>query len=352
MTEPALSPLLNAYDTLIFDLDGVLTSEQMYWNTAALTIYEMLFSAHYFGSQPLSAKELTKTVSAIRNDVFCRDQTIVTAKNLGINSNWDLAYVVLGMKLILGENASFRDVLHELSGFSGDVFSLFRNIAGRLSARYGKDLSYFERSGPFWQDKVVICFQEWFLGDEYYKQSTGRSPHLPGKPGFMMSEEPVVDKQKLRTLFDLFRTGKKRLCVGTGRPRLESESVLKEWGLFSYFSDDGFITFDDVETAQETLANEGIRCALPKPHPFMFIKACFGERITLEQILAGDYSTEIAGRTLVVGDAGADLYAAKAAGFDFAAVLTGVQGEKARAFFEKEKADYILDSVLDFMREN
>ena len=52
--------------------------------------------------------------------------------------------------------------------------------------------------------------------------------------------------------------------------------------------------------------------------------------------------------TLIVGDAGADILAAKAMGADFCAVLTGVQGERARPYFEKLNAEYILNSVLEF----
>lgn len=67
--------------------------------------------------------------------------------------------------------------------------------------------------------------------------------------------------------------------------------------------------------------------------------------------LSGDFDKSRLGRTLAVGDAGTDLMSAKAAGIDFAAVLTGVSGEKERSFFEENGADYISDSILDMAEE-
>ena len=52
-----------------------------------------------------------------------------------------------------------------------------------------------------------------------------------------------------------------------------------------------------------------------------------------------------------MGDAGADILAAQAMGADFCAVLTGIQGKKAKGYFEDMKADYILDSIADFCED-
>ncbi|MBQ3225742.1 MAG: HAD family hydrolase [Clostridia bacterium] len=352
MSQLKLSAFLDAYDTIIFDLDGVITSEEMYWNAAALTVYEILNGKHYYGEQTLTAEQMMQAISDIRKEVFCDRKTITALKNIGVNSNWDLAYLVVGMKLSLGENASFCDVLDYFTSFSKDTFTLYQTVAEKLASHLQGDFSHFERLGSFWQDEVVSCFQEWFLGDEYFKKEYGFTPRLSGKSGLMYREEPLVNKEALQILFDLLKASNKRICVGTGRPRLECASVLAEGGIYSCFASDGFVTYDDVTVAQDELFRKGFHINLPKPHPFMFVKACFGHEITTQQIVDGVYDKKISARTLVIGDAGADLYAAKAAGFHFAAVLTGVQGEKARTFFEAEKADYILDSVLDLMREN
>ena len=37
---------------LIFDLDGVITSEEAYWDAAGLTLHELLYSPRYWGLYP------------------------------------------------------------------------------------------------------------------------------------------------------------------------------------------------------------------------------------------------------------------------------------------------------------
>ena len=36
-------------DLIIFDLDGVITSEEAYWDAAGLTLHELLYSPRYWG---------------------------------------------------------------------------------------------------------------------------------------------------------------------------------------------------------------------------------------------------------------------------------------------------------------
>lgn len=83
----------------------------------------------------------------------------------------------------------------------------------------------------------------------------------------------------------------------------------------------------------------------------MFTLGSVGKSIGYKVALSGDFDKSRLGRTLAVGDAGTDLMSAKAAGIDFAAVLTGVSGEKERSFFEENGADYISDSILDMAEE-
>ena len=74
-----------------------------------------------------------------------------------------------------------------------------------------------------------------------------------------------------------------------------------------------------------------------------------GEEYPDKLIADGDYDKSQISRTLVVGDAGADILAAKAMGADFCAVLTGVSGTAARDYFEELNSEYILNSLADFL---
>ena len=83
----------------------------------------------------------------------------------------------------------------------------------------------------------------------------------------------------------------------------------------------------------------------------MFLKALYGTDYDDLRLYRGDYDPEPIRRTLVVGDAGSDILAAKAMGADFLAVLTGVSGERARSYFEEIGAEYILPNVLCMAEE-
>lgn len=350
MEQFKLAPLLERYDTVLFDLDGVMSSEEMYWNSAALAVYEMYYSNAYYGSKNLSARELERNLSKIRAQVFCDDRMIRMVKDRGVNSNWDLAYVVLGGALCAGEAADFEQVLMDLAAIPGDTFSFFEGVAESLQKRFPAEKGYFDRLGPFWTE-VQTCFQEWFLGSELFEQSNRRPARLQGKMGLLHGEEPLVDKEKLRTLLRLLWQSGRRVGVGSGRPLPECEGVLECWDVKKYFTKECIISYDDVMRAEQSLEQQGIHAEFTKPHPFMFLKGHYGGKISDLDIYIGHYDRAACKTTLVVGDAGADLFAAKEAGCAFAAVLTGVQGQAARGFFEREKADYILNDVLALMTE-
>ena len=350
MKEYKLADFLKAYDTILFDMDGVITSEQAYWDSAALTVYEMLYSSKYYGDNKLDVKTIEDNLTQIRKDIFCADRTIRLVKNKGVNSNWDLAYAVLAAALITDKDAGFEEVYKKIDSAGKDAFEIYDTLAELLSSKFNKDKAYFERLSTFWQE-VTNCFQEWYLGDTNYKNTYSASPTLSGKSGFMAAEKPLVDHDKLLCLLKLLKSGGKRLGVGTGRLRAESDPVLISWGAREFFDDDLVITYNDVTSSEEALALSGINVNLTKPHPFMFLRGHFGNKTSAEDIINENYDKESIKRTLVIGDAGADLFSARAGGFDFAAVLTGVQGKDARAFFERENATFILNDVLELMVE-
>lgn len=348
MEQYRLLPFLERYDTVLFDLDGVLTSEEMYWNCAALAVYEMYFGKQYYGSQALTAQEMESRTAEIRKLVFCNDRLIRVLKDKGVNSNWDLAYITLSAALYVGAEQGFEETVRYLEQIPGDAFACYREVAERLANKFHSDKGYFERLGAFWM-KTQTCFQEWFLGDELFFQTNGCEVLQKGKRGMVHSEEPLVDKQRMQILLRLLYESGKCLGVGSGRPRPECIGVLEQWEVMRYFAPECMISYSNVTEAEDVLAKEGIRAEFTKPHPFMFLKGGSRGKLSDLEIYRGDYRKEDFSHCLVIGDAAADLFAAKAAGCDFAAVLTGVQGKKARGFFEEEKADYILEDVLAMM---
>ena len=92
---------------IIFDLDGVITSEEAYWDAAGLTLHELLYSPRYWDldRSELSADgqyypaTTTQECRRISRAVFPESE-ILALKGRSINSNWDTCYAVVGLHLI------------------------------------------------------------------------------------------------------------------------------------------------------------------------------------------------------------------------------------------------------------
>lgn len=317
---------LNKYNTVIFDMDGVITSEEKYWDAAALTVWEYL---RFCRNESISAPECMANVNEIRKTVFCEDELIKVLKNKGLNSNWDLGYVTVLMAWIL-KTEEYSKILDYAKTLPDNIMEGYEFLAKECAQATGYDYKWLCRNELMWKTMQGI-FQEWYLGDR-----------TKGKSGLRFNEEPIVDKAELCGLLkDMSKTH--RLCTGTGRPWLEMKTPLEEWGIMEFFAPDGLSNYDHVKKAEEKF-----QTSLVKPHPYMFLKALYGTDYDDKKIVEGDYDKTGIKKTLVVGDAGSDILAAQAMGADFCAVLTGVAGKSARGYFEKMNAQYILDSVLDF----
>lgn len=340
-----LADFLDKYDTVIFDMDGVITSEQNYWNAAALTVYEYLHDGN------IDTIECMNEVSDIRGKVFYDDKIISVLKEKGVNSNWDLGYIVYAFSVICDTKDDFNTVYEYAKTLGENILDDYDVIAEKLADKLSVDVSECNRTGKLWND-MQMTFQEWFLGDEIFEKIYGRKPVICGKAGLVHNEKPIISMEKAKELFRLLSENGKRVCTGTGRPYYEVFVPLTNWGVRDYIADDALINYDHVVKAESYLREKNINATLTKPHPYMFLKALFGENYDDELIYNGDFDKEKIKRTLVVGDAGADILASQAMGADFAAVLTGVNGHKARSFFEKQGADYILDSAECLIVEN
>jgi phosphoglycolate phosphatase-like HAD superfamily hydrolase len=92
---------------VIFDLDGVITSEEAYWDAAGLTLHELLYSPRYWeldksklgaGGQYLPA--ITAQESRRISRAVFPEPEILALKARAINSNWDTCYAAACLHLI------------------------------------------------------------------------------------------------------------------------------------------------------------------------------------------------------------------------------------------------------------
>ncbi len=330
-----LKNFIDKYDLIIFDMDGVITSENGYWDSAALTVYELLNSKEYFGQRTLDLNNVFSNLKMIRKVVFSDNKIISLLKNKGVNSNWDLAYLVFCASII-NHTKNPDDIYKYLEKLSDNILNDYEKIGITTAIVLGKPSEYCIRGGKLWQT-VVDIFQKWYLGSK-------------NVPALIDKEAPLLDKEKTRLVLKTL-SSEKRLGYGTGRVAEEIETPLTNWDFLKYFSQDACVSYDYVVRSEKALLNHGITSTLTKPHPYMFLQAAFGTQYDALKLYNNDYSCDKINKTLIVGDAGADILAAHSAGFDFCAVLTGVSGKDAKAYFESQNSEYILDSIMNFIEE-
>lgn len=316
---------LKKYNTVLFDMDGVITSEQAYWDAAALSVYEYL-------NNDINAANAMANKDKIRKAVFLNDKTVQYLKNIGVNSNWDVAYVVLSAALMLDVKNDFKAVYKYLKCLDLSAPELYEHIGEK---------SLLGKRGADGYKALVYTFQEWYLGDKLFAEKWHKNPRLTGKKGLLRHERPIISLTDIKcVLAALFNSGLS-LGIGTGRVNFEAELPLEQWEIEKYFDKNKIITYTEVLNAEKKTG----AFPLAKPHGYTFLKGMLGKDFDDKKITAGIFDKSKASEVLVVGDAGADILSAKAAGMDFAAVLTGISGHDAKEYFLTNEAEYIFNDI-------
>jgi phosphoglycolate phosphatase-like HAD superfamily hydrolase len=328
--------------TILFDMDGVLTSEKAYWQSSALAIFE------YFNDDyELNTDFCYENVDTIMDTVFSANKTIDTAKNLGVNSNWDLTYItILSAEILKTKGISIEKVFDEIPEFLISINTiapiLFDELASLYSEIFNFDIDACKKEGQLYL-KIQKLFQEWYLGDDlFFKYYSEKPKNSKGKNNLISKEEPLLGIEKTKDILSYLYNKGYTLGIGTGRPQDELYTPLRNWDILKYFDEKRIVTYTDVINYQRIYNNNKTDyVSFAKPHPFSFIKASKGEEFNFLDIEKNTTDSSV----LVVGDALCDILAAKNAGFKFCAVLTGIDGKDSEIYFQNEGADYIIDDA-------
>ena len=149
---------LNDFDKIVFDMDGVITSELSYWQSAALGAYDMLLSHQHYGVCGLDRKWLRKNYIDIYNTVMCGGRTVKAVKRLGVNTNWDLLYVVFCVSKYINPDLSSPDAAHFhsvcmfIENIDLNAPKLYDALAALAAQSLGKSSDAFKRSGSFFKE--------------------------------------------------------------------------------------------------------------------------------------------------------------------------------------------------------
>lgn len=368
-------------EKVIFDIDGVLLSEKRYFDVSALTVWEWYCSPLYMNilPEPVRADLTEDKIDSLRARFWKDDELLSWLKGHGINNNWDMvhAHIVTTLWLLLEQyvktNGSVS--LPELSSPS-EVQCLGKLLQGIALPEAGQVLERLDTIVPAQADKNGVfsilqttlgaalgeqaarwasldsslwqlhfaCFQNWYFGDELYAQTYGDVPYNPGKEGFLRREEPLGSISAIR---DMFRELKRRgyeIAIASGRSQMEMQIPFETYGWLSEFDPFYISTDTDVVAAEQQLG-----LSLDKPNPFAYYLGAFGKDRSRYQEYVDHPDRFKQGTYYVVGDSLSDVWCAKAMGAVMIGTLTGLEGKAAKEMFEREGAEYIVDSVLDIL---
>ncbi|CEH29962.1 phosphatase [Aneurinibacillus migulanus] len=367
------------FRTILFDVDGVLLSEERYFDASALTVWEMLYSPKYvgIGGDTFEPAPQEETIRRVRAEVFADDNVLDFVKTRGINANWDMVYLAFSYQLVLlltelhktkpeevrailtsqihreaiakvKKLAQGVDFTVDYAAFVADFEkstvekqALLVYLNEIVREKTGIETDIFSRNSELW-DLCQETFQEWYLGDRLVADSIGRPSYQEGKKGFLDDEIPIVEPAKMAEVLAELKNRGYDLGIGTGRPRIETIEPLKAMGLLQYFNPNRIVTASDVLDTEKRYPE---RAPLAKPQPYCYIKGMLGMDCHDDECFSLPLPIENGEEVLVVGDSVADYMAARSIGCKFAATLTGLTGQEARAKFEELQADYILDDM-------
>ncbi len=370
---------------IIFDVDGVLLSEQRFFDVSGLAVWEMLFGKNCLGL-PTEGEDFDATrvtdgqIAAIRARAFGRETLFAWLVAHGMNSNWDMVHAHLVttfalmadtyrertggeiLSLSIETETDLKRVGALLTGLpipkASEILSFWEtklsdvigaDILGKLSevmAPIFGTVPVWSRPGSaFWRMHTEM-FQAWYWGDDEFIRFHGRLPYCPGKIGFLKSEIPLAPKEAISALFRRLKTNGWDIAVATGRLRNETEIAFRALGWLSSFDPLFLATATDAEEAAKHLDID-----FPgKPHPFLYECAVYGRRPERYAAYAAGTETVAEGSTVyVIGDSYADILGAKAIGAKPIGVLTGLLGERAAEMFAKEGVPCVKN-VMDIER--
>lgn len=366
---------------VIFDVDGVLLSEKRYFDVSALVLWEWYHSPKYMnlGSEAVTADLTEEKIQQLRARIWDNDAILTWLKEHGVNSNWDMvhAHLVVTLWLLLEQYTadhgpldlslktvddvqyagcllqgypvpSAHDVyqrLREVIPKRADKDEVFTYLTQAVQSTLGKSAkNWTPLHSPLWNLEFE-AFQDWYFGDEYYQKTYGKAPYAPGKAGFLTREEPLGTADGIKKMFQELKKRGYAIAIATGRSRMEMEVPFQTYGWLEEFDPLYVATYSDVEAAEKDLHQ-----SLDKPHPFVYYLGAFGRHPeAYADYLKHPDSFKI-GTYYIVGDSLADVWCAKAMGAVMIATLTGLDGEKAKPMFVKEKVPYIVPSVEDILQ--
>ncbi|QHW36957.1 HAD family hydrolase [Staphylococcus ursi] len=364
---------------ILFDVDGVFLDESRCFDVSALTVYELLYSTDYLGLKShVDLAQLTDAqITEIRATLFKNDVILNRLKSMGINSNWDMLFVVFSVHFIeclkqltdearlnvlnnaqfdettlrkVGQQLTNSDIDHErplqfIENATEGRSQIYQSLQSYAMTELNVDeATLFDISSPLWQLSQEI-YQEWYLGTALYEEVEQKAAKTDYKSGYIYHEIALAPIEAIKQLLTDLKTAGYQLAIATGRPRTETLVPFETLDLLSYFDDTFIVSASEVLEVESRYPELK---PLGKPNPFSYIAAFNGN----QKQDYYDYATKQTNRmnpetVTIVGDSLADLFSAQTVNAQFIGTLTGLKGKSAEAELREHGAEIIVDNVLD-----
>lgn len=372
---------------VVFDVDGVLLSEEQYFNASALTVWEILYSRDYMGL-PSEQNDFDSSmisegqIAYIRERVWGKDIILRWLYKHNIESTWDMSHIcLLGifwyMARVYKEKTKGMDTLSFVIESVCDLKKVGQLLMGLpiptaekvlelldaevSQAMSGKelltrikqlmkydiqgDLSFVEKFSVFY-NLQIDAFENWYFGDTYYVKQKRKLPYSEGKTGLLIKENSLVPANEILTLFRVLKESGYQLGIATGRNYLEVEVPFKQLGWKNEIDWAYVATSTDSKNAEEYFD----KSSLGKPHSFLFSCAIWGKSIQLQQqYIEESVILSEEDEVWIVGDSDVDFYGSQALGTKFIGVRNIVDEHDGSArVFEKNQIPCV-EKVTDIL---
>lgn len=255
---------------ILFDVDGIFLSEERCFDVSALTVYELLMDKCYLGLHShIDWETLTDNdIQDIRNRIFQKDKILNKLKSLGLNSNWDMLFIVFSIHLIdILKKLSHDEIeafmyqdepvelkLQNISTNLADCFNLNEQLPLQFldNVKVGKnniyaaleefattelhvsDATLFSLKGALWTLAQEV-YQEWYLGSKLYEDVEKKIARTTFKTGYIYQEIILRPVDEVKVLLNDLKGAGFELGIATGRPYTETVVPFEKFRIVTIF---------------------------------------------------------------------------------------------------------------------
>lgn len=225
---------------ILFDVDGVFLDEGRCFDVSALAVYELLFDKAYLNlNHKIDLSQIKDSqIQAIRKEIFEGDLILNQLKSLGVNSNWDMLFIVFSIHFIqllkqlpkemqvtfleskvitqaqlqnLGQHVTHKRIdyaepLDFLKNVENGKDTLYRALMSYAETHLEyENTTLFDIQSPLWQFAQSI-YQEWYLGCSLFEEIEQLPAKSDFKQGYIYNEKVIVPVEDIKSLLNTLKS--------------------------------------------------------------------------------------------------------------------------------------------------